>query len=172
MVACSTSQYCGKFAIFTQLSRARVTTLAECTLRSGGFHRTRGRFALLTVVVIQLFDQRGHRFPDRDLDRAHFQYSIGEEDRWSVTFEHETPSLILWEIIEILLLYQLFQSSQPHGLSRHYCLPLSEIDDDSSVFTMACITPRSIVVLSIAICPLQYIHYAYCSYSNTRAMPL
>lgn len=39
-----------------------------------------------------------------DLGRTHFQYSIGEaEDRWAMSFEHETPSLILWEIIETLL---------------------------------------------------------------------
>lgn len=39
-----------------------------------------------------------------DLGTAHFQYSIeDDEDRWGITFEHETPSLILWEIIEALL---------------------------------------------------------------------
>lgn len=39
-----------------------------------------------------------------DLGRAHFQYSTDEEeDRWGITFEHETPSLILWDIIEELL---------------------------------------------------------------------
>lgn len=39
-----------------------------------------------------------------DLGPAHFQYSTdNESDRWGVTFEHETPSLILWEIIEKLL---------------------------------------------------------------------
>lgn len=39
-----------------------------------------------------------------DLGRAHFQYSTDEgEDRRGITFEHETPSLILWEIIEELL---------------------------------------------------------------------
>lgn len=39
-----------------------------------------------------------------DLGRAHFQYSTTEEaDRWAVTFQHETPSLILWEILENLL---------------------------------------------------------------------
>ena len=39
-----------------------------------------------------------------DLGRAHFQYSTDEEeDRWEITFEHETLSLILWEIIEELL---------------------------------------------------------------------
>ncbi len=35
---------------------------------------------------------------------AHFQYtSDGETVRRSVTFEHETPSLVLWEIVERLL---------------------------------------------------------------------
>lgn len=39
-----------------------------------------------------------------DLGAAHFQYVIEDEgDRWGRTFEHETPSLILWEIIEELL---------------------------------------------------------------------
>lgn len=39
-----------------------------------------------------------------DLGRAHFQYSTSkEDDRWGITFEHETPSLILWEIVEELL---------------------------------------------------------------------
>lgn len=39
-----------------------------------------------------------------DLGQTHFQYSVGEtEDRWAVTFRHETPSLILWEIVEALL---------------------------------------------------------------------
>jgi len=39
-----------------------------------------------------------------DLGRAHFQYSAGdEEDRWGITFKHQTPSLILWEIVEELL---------------------------------------------------------------------
>lgn len=39
-----------------------------------------------------------------DLGRAHFQYSTDKEgDRWGITFEHETPSLVLWEIIEELL---------------------------------------------------------------------
>nr|WP_256297603.1 hypothetical protein [Haloarchaeobius salinus] len=39
-----------------------------------------------------------------ELGRAHFQYSADdEEDRWGVTFEHQTPSLILWEIVEDLL---------------------------------------------------------------------
>ena len=39
-----------------------------------------------------------------DLGRAHFQYSTNDEsDRWGITFDHETPSLILWEIIEELL---------------------------------------------------------------------
>ncbi|MEF8825961.1 MAG: hypothetical protein V5A27_06430 [Halapricum sp.] len=38
------------------------------------------------------------------LGRAHFQYSTADEDeRWGITFEHETPSLILWEIVEELL---------------------------------------------------------------------
>lgn len=39
-----------------------------------------------------------------DLGHAHFQYSSeAESDRWGVTFDHETPSLVLWEIIETLL---------------------------------------------------------------------
>jgi hypothetical protein len=39
-----------------------------------------------------------------DLGRTHFQYTMGEEsDPWAVEFEHETPSLVLWEIIEELL---------------------------------------------------------------------
>ncbi|QWC20702.1 hypothetical protein [Halorubrum sp. 2020YC2] len=39
-----------------------------------------------------------------DLGQAHFQYSTTTtEDRWGITFEHETPSLILWEIVEELL---------------------------------------------------------------------
>lgn len=39
-----------------------------------------------------------------DLGRAHFQYSIDDEDdRWGITFEHKIPSLILWEIIDELL---------------------------------------------------------------------
>ncbi len=38
------------------------------------------------------------------LGPAHFQYATDDEqDRWGVTFAHETPSLILWEIIEELL---------------------------------------------------------------------
>ena len=38
------------------------------------------------------------------LGPAHFQYSTADEqDRWGVTFAHETPSRILWEIIEELL---------------------------------------------------------------------
>jgi hypothetical protein len=39
-----------------------------------------------------------------DLGRAHFQYSTHEtEDRWGVAFGRETPSLVLWEIVEELL---------------------------------------------------------------------
>ena len=39
-----------------------------------------------------------------DLGTAHFQYVIdGERDRWETNFEHETPSLILWEIVAELL---------------------------------------------------------------------
>jgi len=39
-----------------------------------------------------------------DLGRAYFQYSTANtEDRWGITFDHETPSLILWDIIEALL---------------------------------------------------------------------
>ncbi len=38
------------------------------------------------------------------LGYAHFQYAMDDEqDRWGVAFAHETPSLILWEIIEELL---------------------------------------------------------------------
>lgn len=39
-----------------------------------------------------------------ELGRAHFQYASGDQaDRWGISFEHETPSLILWEIMEELL---------------------------------------------------------------------
>lgn len=39
-----------------------------------------------------------------DLGQAHFQYSTSEKsDRWATTFQHKTPSLVLWEIIEDLL---------------------------------------------------------------------
>ena len=39
-----------------------------------------------------------------NLGKAHFQYATNEEsDRWTVTFQHKTPSLVLWEIIEDLL---------------------------------------------------------------------
>ena len=39
-----------------------------------------------------------------DLGRAHFQYSVAEaEDRCGITFKHQTPFLILWEIVEDLL---------------------------------------------------------------------
>lgn len=35
---------------------------------------------------------------------AHVQVSTADvEDRWPVTFDHETPSLILWEIVDALL---------------------------------------------------------------------
>ena len=46
-----------------------------------------------------------HRDEDHpELGRAHFQYTaVDEEKRWGITFDHETPSLILWEIIESLL---------------------------------------------------------------------
>jgi hypothetical protein len=46
-----------------------------------------------------------HRDEDHpDLGPTHFQYSVADEtDRWEITFEHETPSLILWEIVEELL---------------------------------------------------------------------
>lgn len=38
-----------------------------------------------------------------ELGHTHFQYSSPvASDRWEVTFNHETPSLILWEIIEAL----------------------------------------------------------------------
>jgi hypothetical protein len=39
-----------------------------------------------------------------DHGRARFQYSTNDEsDRWGIIFDHETPSLILWEIVEELL---------------------------------------------------------------------
>jgi hypothetical protein len=39
-----------------------------------------------------------------DLGQTHFQFSaVDEEDHWGITFEHETPSLTLWEIVEALL---------------------------------------------------------------------
>lgn len=39
-----------------------------------------------------------------DLGLTHFQYGTdGTEHRRETTFQHETPSLILWEIIESLL---------------------------------------------------------------------
>lgn len=39
-----------------------------------------------------------------DIGRTHFQYSReATEDRWAVSFRHETPSLILWDIVETLL---------------------------------------------------------------------
>jgi hypothetical protein len=39
-----------------------------------------------------------------ELGHAHLQYSTGDEEGcWSVSFEHETPSLILWEIVDELL---------------------------------------------------------------------
>lgn len=39
-----------------------------------------------------------------NLGRTHFQYTTPEtEDRWGISFKHETPSLILWEIIDDLL---------------------------------------------------------------------
>ena len=39
-----------------------------------------------------------------DLGPAHFQYTVdGETERRAVSFEDETPSLVLWEIIEELL---------------------------------------------------------------------
>lgn len=39
-----------------------------------------------------------------DLGRTHFQYTAsGAKDRWDISFKHETPSLILWEIIDHLL---------------------------------------------------------------------
>jgi len=39
-----------------------------------------------------------------NLGWAHFQYSSGdEEDCWGITFTQQTPSLILWEIVEDLL---------------------------------------------------------------------
>lgn len=39
-----------------------------------------------------------------ELGPAHFQYTNAEQkEREAVTFQHETPSLVLWEIIESLL---------------------------------------------------------------------
>jgi len=39
-----------------------------------------------------------------NLGQAHFQYATNEEsDRWTATFQHEVPSLVLWEIVEELL---------------------------------------------------------------------
>ncbi|GAB3020227.1 hypothetical protein [Natronobiforma cellulositropha] len=39
-----------------------------------------------------------------DLGPTHAQCTVdGHTDRWAVTFEHETPSLVLWEILEALL---------------------------------------------------------------------
>jgi hypothetical protein len=39
-----------------------------------------------------------------DLGRTHFQYTAGNDTvRQSITFEQDTPSLILWEIVETLL---------------------------------------------------------------------
>lgn len=39
-----------------------------------------------------------------DLGTAHFQFSTDDEaDRWGITFDHGTPSLIRWESIEDLL---------------------------------------------------------------------
>jgi hypothetical protein len=38
------------------------------------------------------------------LGRAHFQHSDGEtEDRWGISFDHETPAMLLWEVVEDLL---------------------------------------------------------------------
>lgn len=46
-----------------------------------------------------------HRDEDHpDLGRTHFQYTVeGDTVRRGVSFEQETPSLILWEIVEELL---------------------------------------------------------------------
>jgi hypothetical protein len=39
-----------------------------------------------------------------DLGQAHFQYSAANtKHRWEIMFDHETPSLILWKIAEMLL---------------------------------------------------------------------
>ena len=39
-----------------------------------------------------------------DLGRTHFQYTTdGETGRWGIDFGHETPSLILWELVDSLL---------------------------------------------------------------------
>jgi len=38
-----------------------------------------------------------------NLGRAHFQYAaVDVEHRWGVTFRHDTPPLVLWEIVEDL----------------------------------------------------------------------
>lgn len=47
-----------------------------------------------------------HQDEDHErLGHAHIQYTTpdGESDRWGVSFAAETPSLILWEIVEELL---------------------------------------------------------------------
>ena len=45
-----------------------------------------------------------HRDEDHPgLGRTHFQYSGDDEGRWGISFGHETPSLILWEVVEALL---------------------------------------------------------------------
>jgi hypothetical protein len=39
-----------------------------------------------------------------DLGPAHFQYALDDEEgRRGITFSHDTPSLILWDIVEALL---------------------------------------------------------------------
>lgn len=39
-----------------------------------------------------------------DLGRTHFQYSTSTaSDRWGISFEHETPSLVCWEIVESIV---------------------------------------------------------------------
>lgn len=39
-----------------------------------------------------------------ELGRAHFQYTDGTDtEHRAITFDHETPSLVLWEIVELLL---------------------------------------------------------------------
>lgn len=45
----------------------------------------------------------------RNLGRAYFQYSSSRDaDRWGISFSHQTPSLILWEILE-----ELFETVLP-----------------------------------------------------------
>ena len=55
-----------------------------------------------------------------ELGRTHFQYTTDDKsDRWGVTFEHRTPSIILWKIVEALLedVYPTYRS--PNNDGRH-----------------------------------------------------